>query len=373
MPKLLYAASNPVHLRNFHRPYLAAACKEGWETQVFCPGGYEQEGIRDCIDLPLRKSLFAPVNFQTALQLAQYLRRERFDLICVHTSLAAFFLRLAVMLAGKGNTRVVTMVHGYLFDRDTPFPKRQLLLAAELLCRPVTDRVIVMNSRDLEIAKRYRLGREILSVPGIGVDYHRLDGGDRDLLRKRLGLSEQALLLLYPAEFSRRKNQAFLIRSMAKLPAETVLALPGAGTELEACRKLAGKLGLAQRILFPGQAEEMKDWYAAADLCVSASRSEGLPFHILEGMYAGKPVIGTRVKGIEDLVQNGVGGFLYRTGDEEAFADCVRTLASDPELRRIMGEKNREHSAKYALNAVFPLAIQAMELNPDRKNKSENA
>ena len=366
MRKILYAASNPTHLRNFHTPYIDRLVAAGDQVWTLCSGGFDRPGVFRSLDLPLRKSLWAPGNFASAFRLSALLRRERFDLICVHTSLAAFFVRLALLLAGKGETKTVNVVHGYLFDRNTPLPKRLPLLWAELLLRGVTDRVVVMNEHDRQLADRYRLGAEIVFVPGAGVDFGRIGAADRAETRGRLGLGEEALLLLFPAEFSARKNQAFLIRAMAKLPENVYLALPGDGALMESCSRLAEKLGVSGRVLFPGYTADLGGWYAAADICVSAARHEGLPFNVMEGMYAGKPVAVSRVGGHTDLVADGVGGFLFGYGDAEEYADCIRTLAKDPELRRIMGEKNRKLAEAYARERVGDifLAAETMEEVP---------
>ena len=310
--------------------------------------------------MPLRKSMLSPVNFLAAIRLRSLLKRERFDLICVHTSLAAFFVRLALLLAGKGETRVVNVVHGYLFDDKTSFLKHRVLLSAEKLLRRVTDRVVVMNREDERIAREEGLAPEVLFIPGMGVDFSRFREGDRERLRDDLGLREENILLLCPAEFSRRKNQRFLIRAMRSLPKGIFLALPGQGRDLSPCRKLAKKLGVADRVFFPGQIRELGDWVAAADICVSASRYEGLPFNVMEGMYASRCVVASRIKGHTDLIIEGAGGFLYRWGDEEEYADCVRTLADAPELRRTMGEKNRRKALDYALEQVEERVLAAM-------------
>ncbi len=362
MRKILYAASNPVHLRNFHVPYIDRLAAAGDEVWTLCSGGFARPGVFRSIDLPMRKRPWAPGNLVSALRLAALLRRERFDLICVHTSLAAFVVRLALLLAGKGETKTVNVVHGYLFDRHTPLPKRLPLLWAELLLRGVTDRVVVMNEGDRRLAEKHRLGAEVVPVPGAGVDFGRIGGGDRAEARQALGLGGDALLLLFPAEFSARKNQAFLIRAMSLLPENAVLALPGEGEKLEGCRALAERLGLSGRVLLPGYADDLRGWYAAADICVSASRYEGLPFNVMEGMYAGKPVAASRIGGHTDLVTEGVGGFLFGYGDAEEYADCIRTLAKDPELRRIMGEKNRKRAEACALERVAEVFLAAETL-----------
>ena len=360
MSKILYAASVPIHLKNFHLPYIDAMVARGDEVWVLCSGEFRQNGIAGSIDLPMKKNMLSPVNFLSALRTVKLLKRERFDLICVHTSLAAFVVRLAVMLAGKGDTKVVNVVHGYLFDKKTNPLRRTILLTAEVILRGVTDRVAVMNRCDLEIAEKHRLGKAVIMIPGVGVDFSRFAAGDRSGFRRELGLKESDLLLLFPGEFSGRKNQAFLIGALAAMPENVYLALPGQGLRLEDCRKLAGKLGVLGRIILPGQISDLSDWYAAADICVSSSRYEGLPFNVMEGMYAGKPMVVTRVKGHTDLVTDGVGGFLYGWNDREEFCDCIQTLAGDEELRRIMGEKNQVLVRQYGRQQVFSIVLEAM-------------
>lgn len=122
-------------------------------------------------------------------------------------------------------------------------------------------------------------------------------------------IASDAFVLLYAAEFSQRKSQATLLRAMPLLPERVVLALPGQGALLDECRRLAEALGLGDRVLFPGYCADMAPWYVLADCAVSASRSEGLPFNIMEAMHASLPVVATAVKGHTDLVTPGQTGF----------------------------------------------------------------
>ena len=360
MSRVLYCASNPTHLRNFHLPYIAALAAGGDRVWTLCSGTFSAAGAEKHVDLRMEKSIFSPANWISAFRLAGLLKKERFDLICIHTSLAAFVVRLALFLAGKRETRVVNTVHGFLFDGETGFLKRSLLLLPELFFRRLTDRVVVMNEWDRILAEKHRLGREVVKIPGVGVDFSRFSFGEREEMRQTLGLGSEDVLLLYPAEFSGRKNQSFLIRALRMLPERVCLALPGQGALLEDCRSLAAELGLEKRVFFPGQLSELRDWYAAADVSVSSSRYEGLPFNVMEGMYAGKPVVASRIKGHTDLIGEGTGGFLYAWNDEEEYLDCVRTLLKDDLLRRSMGERNRRSVLKYGLDRVRDPVLAAI-------------
>ena len=238
-----------------------------------------------------------------------------------------------------------------------------------------TDLVLTMNRWDYETAERYQLGREVASIPGVGVDFSRFDRvppGTRKKMRKKWGVPEDAFVLIYAAEFSARKSQCVVIRALKLLPETVWLALPGEGAQREACREMARTLGLGERVLFPGQTRDIPAWYAMADGAVSASRSEGLPFNVMEAMYAGLPVVASDVKGHSDLIEVGKTGLLYPYGDAGACAKQVMRLIGSPELRRELGRNARETVGRYGLGEVLPVIWERYaELLPERIYASE--
>ena len=355
--KILYTASTDGHFRSFHLPYLAALCRGGHSVTAAARG--DGHGLPEGItftDVPFTKSFVSVQNLRAARMLSELMRRERYDVIIAHTSLAAFFTRLAVRLAGKGESTVINTVHGYLFDDMTPLPKRMMMLEAEKLMAGVTDTVLTMNETDRVIAERHRLAERVIPIDGMGVPLDRFSpasGEEKREARRRLAIPEGALVLLYAAEFSKRKNQLFLIDAMTKLPADCILLLPGQGELWEDCRARAAELGLSDRVLLPGFSD-MREMLAAADVCVSSSRSEGLPFHVMEAMGAALPCVLTRVKGHEDLLPGERAGFLYPFNDADAFASAVEKLHDDAALRKEMGEFARESVQRYSLDRVLP-------------------
>jgi len=366
--RVLYAASTESHLLQFHLPYLERFQQAGWTVHAACGGSPSSIPFADeVIPLPLEKRMAALGNWRAARLLRQRLRREPYTLLCVHTSLAACFARLAA--AGlRRRPRIVHMVHGYLFDGDTPWGTRQFLLTAERVLAPWTDLVLTMNRWDFETAKRCRLGKRMMRVPGIGVDFSKLEpppSSERAALRAALGIPPDAFALIYAAEFSRRKSQEVLIQAMAKLPDSVFLILAGEGERKSACQETAETLGLRRRILFPGQVRDMARWYAAVDAAVTASRSEGLPFNVMEAMHAGLPVTASAVKGHVDLIRDGENGLLYPYGDSDACAERIGKLAASPEWRTHLGEQARVSVEPYRLERVMPIVWDAyMSLFP---------
>ena len=359
MSKVLFTASTYSHIVNFHRPYLAAFRQLGWTVEVACGGTpMEIPEAHRVVYIPFEKEMLSPRNITAWRQLRRLMKEERYDLVSCHTSLASFFTRMAVR-GLRNRPKVACVAHGYLFGEENSGVKNLLLSTAEGLAAPVTGLLMTMNHWDTQYAEAHQLGRQIVEVPGIGLDTGRLrpvSGEERAALRSEWGIAEGEILLLYAAEFSGRKSQQVLIRAMTRLPERVKLALPGQGSLREAYMALAAQLGVEERVLFPGQVQ-MAPWYGAADLAVSASRSEGLPFNIMEAMYCGLPVVASRVKGHTDLLEESGAGLLYPYGDWVACAECIQELLQDPELADRMGERGRQAVEAYTLDRVQPMVM----------------
>lgn len=355
--KVLYTASTFSHIVNFHLPYLERFSKLGWQVHVACGGDDAPiPGADRIIRLPFQKKMASPENFKAAGMLRKLIRTENYSLISTHTSLAAFFTRLAVK-GMRGRPPLINTVHGYLFSADTAGLRRAVLVGAERLTAGETDLLVAMNRWDLEFAGEHGLGRDVAGIPGMGVDFSAFDGLTSEAgrtFRRRYGIPEDAFLLVYPAEFSPRKSQRVLIEAMTRLPKRAYLALPGHGATMEECRELSRSLGISDRVIFPGQVADMGPVYAAADAAVASSRSEGLPFNVMEAMYCGLPVAASAVKGHTDLIEDGVTGLLYPYGDPEACAAAVRKIMDDPDLAGSLGSHARESAGQYAQDLVLP-------------------
>jgi glycosyltransferase EpsD len=139
------------------------------------------------------------------------------------------------------------------------------------------------------------------------------------------------------------------------LPERVTLVLAGQGALLEACRTLAQTLGVQDRVVFPGFVQPAEPWFVMADAVLSTSRSEGLPFNLMEAMYAGRPVAASAVKGHTDLIRDGENGLLFPFSDADACAAAIARLERDPALCARLGAAAHADAQQYRLERVFPL------------------
>lgn len=344
MKKILYVASVTSHLNSFHIPYINALKQDGYEVVTLAAG----EGAD--ISVPFKKKFFDRGNRAARKIIKDTLAKDNFDAIVLNTSLAAFHTRLAL---GKVRPRVINIVHGYLFPLIPPKSikariKRRMLILAERLVASRTDRVIVMNGEDMEIAKKYKLSRgDIKLCRGMGVRAQAPTEA-RSSIRKRLGMSD-SFVILFAGELSDRKNQ----RQLISLLPEVIKSIPNAelwllgdGEGRDSLEEYAKELGVSEQVKFLGRRDDVRDFMSGCDAYVSAARSEGLPFNIVEALASGAYTVASDVKGHRDVLPK---ERLFSLGDDE------RALALILGARDITPpcEDSREAAKDFLFDTVF--------------------
>jgi glycosyltransferase involved in cell wall biosynthesis len=362
MKKVLYCASTVSHIKNFHLPYLKAFREANYQVWVGVNEKKEIPFSDFVVPFSFRKKMLSLANLIAILSVWKLLRREKFDIVSIHTTLASIIVRLAIKLLPKTKRpRVFHTSHGYLFDDNSRF-KKLLYLIPEKLCSSVTNVLMVMNQEDLSIAKKYRLYKnDLYLINGMGINpanFFSSTEEEKRTLRQKMGYEKNDFLFIYIAEFSKRKNHLFLIRAFSALFAENKnikLMLVGDGTELGLCKEWVTEAGYGENIYFAGFVENVRELLDICDAYVSSSLIEGLPFNIMEAMLCNKPVVASRIKGHIELIDDAVNGFLYKPGKTEDLCAKLRTIVKisskiTPQLKLY----NNEKLNKYGKDKVVP-------------------
>jgi len=138
-----------------------------------------------------------------------------------------------------------------------------------------------------------------------------------------------------------QKGLDLLIPALTACPNVTAVVV-GDGEEREPLERAAREAGIAGRFVITGWTTEPRAYLAGFDVFVLPSRYEGFPLSIVEAMLAGLPVVAADVGSVSEAVIDGETGLLVAPDDPGALADAIRSLLSDPEQRRRMGENGRE-------------------------------
>jgi glycosyltransferase involved in cell wall biosynthesis len=152
-------------------------------------------------------------------------------------------------------------------------------------------------------------------------------------------------LIVYAGQIIRGKGVDVLLESLALVKAPFECVILGDGHHRAYCEKLAGKLGLADRVHFKGfvPQEELKSYYRECSVvAISSVWPEPIATIGLEVMRYALPVVAFDAGGIRDWLSDGGNGFLVPWMDRRAFAGALEKLLRDKELARKMGERGLE-------------------------------
>jgi glycosyltransferase involved in cell wall biosynthesis len=199
------------------------------------------------------------------------------------------------------------------------------------------DAIHALTTWHMDQARAMGYARPITVVPyGADVDRFRPEGEGRARVRKRLGIADDAIVLVTTARLVARKRIDDLIRSLRHLPRDTHVAVAGTGPEGPRLAALARSEAVSDRVHLLGHVPDadLPDVLRAADAFVLPSSSEGFGIASVEAMATGVPVIVTPVDGVPDLVSDGRTGLWCEAGNPASIASCVQRLQASPELRQ---------------------------------------
>ena len=356
MSKILYAASSSAHLKAFHTPYVEALRDDG-HTVVTLGGGEGSD-----LNIAFEKKYLSRANARSRKQVKKILASEGFDVVIVNTTLAAFHVRRA--LPKTNAPRLVNVVHGYLFPEFAKGLKanirRALLLSAEKMLRKKTDAIVVMNAEDLRIAVTNNLVNTApYHINGMGVP-QKSHISTPEKFKAELGL-EGKQLLTFVGELSGRKNQSFLISAMPEILKKHPLShllLVGDGADRDKLSALIEEMGLSSCVTLLGQRNDIADVLAATDVYVSAAKSEGLPFNVVEALAEGNQTVASAVKGHTDILEDGA-GILF---ESENLSEYVRAVCSVLSNEKRSDERLiREAYERFSLTTVFPETYKVLK------------
>jgi len=178
---------------------------------------------------------------------------------------------------------------------------------------------------------------------------------DRAKVRAELGFGPSAHLMTMVGTFKRQKGHRYLVAAAAALaprfPTLHIL-LVGDGGLADRVREQVRAAHVSDHVHFLGTRRDVPELLSASDSFVLPSLWEGLPVALTEAMASGLPVIATDVSGTSQIVTDGESGLLVPPGDEEALAEAIDRLLSDPALASEMAASGRERiAASYGARA----------------------
>lgn len=363
MKKRLLVTSTDLMMIQFLVPHVKNLSKYGYEVEIACSDvGSRMDEVCDALNefveeihvVRLVRSPVSPKNILGYRDMKKVIDQGNYDIIWTNEPVMGVVTRLAARNARKNGTKVLYMVHGFHFYKGAPKLNWMVFYPIEKFAGHFCDRVVTVNREDYKRARKMGFP-DVKYIHGIGINTTRLTPNEKQKdIRAELGLEKDAYLVLSVGELNENKNQKTIISAIAQLNDPDIhYILCGKGDQLENLQKHAAELDVVDRVHFLGYRTDVVDVCSQSDVYVMPSRREGLPVASLEAMYCGLPLVTSNIRGLVDVMKNGISGYLCAPDDVDAFADGIYYLKNN--------NKKRKEISKYNKEAVKPFLFESVK------------
>ncbi|MCH9009412.1 MAG: glycosyltransferase [Chloroflexi bacterium] len=321
--------------------------------------------------VPVRIMNKGKFDVTTLWAILRLIRTEKIDVMHLHCYGASLFGRIASLITG-----VPAIIHDY--DTAIYFPYPPYLWLADRLLKSSTRRAIAASP----MVKDYFVNRRAIDPDKITLAYHAIPmekftpAPDAEIARVKgeLGIGENEKVIGTVTKLGPERGNKMLLRAAAKTldrlsnarfvviykptifhrrPSGRYVDFDGAESEseLSELEAYAAELGIADRLMFVIEPDDLEPYIGAFDIFVAPYLNQRFSsVNLLEAMAVGKPVIATSIGEQRDIIRSGVNGYLVPVHDEQAMADRIVQLASnDGELERL-GKQAAIDAENYSVN-----------------------
>ena len=359
MKKILHVCAIGSTAKILLLPQINYLLSQGFEVGIACSFDEDAQRLKDkgytVHPVQIDRKISPISNLKSISDLTKIIRENNYDLVHVHTAIAAVLGRIAAKFASV--KAIIYTAHGFPFH-DLSSPIQYFLYSnIEKYAATITDLIMTQNHEDIATAKKLRLcPPEKLAYLGNGVDIERfkrsqLNPESESQLRQSLGIPDASLIVGTIGRLTRKKGSGYLIEAAGQLISEFPnLQIVVIGSQLTTDREpfqieLSQKiktLGLEKHVILTGERQDIPELLGLLDIfTLPTFTHEGLPRSIVEAMAMGLPIVTTDIRGCREAVVNEKNGFIVPSQNSTELAEALRKLLSNPQLRQNYGKASR--------------------------------
>jgi len=201
-----------------------------------------------------------------------------------------------------------------------------------------SDAVIAPSCKVKKILEGYGVKKKISIIStGVNIGLFKKCPEQKEILRKKIGVSSQTKILLFVGRMELEKNPLFLVEAfneILKQINDVVLLMVGCGVYVNKAKKFAKRLGIEKSVIFTGKVpySDIPSYYQGSDIFCFSSLTETQGIVILEAEAAGLPIVALKDDAFVDIVKNKENGFLVKELSPKVFAGDVIKILKNPGL-----------------------------------------
>lgn len=297
--------------------YLAAPYGEPYGTEWRC-----NKNLKGILTIPYRS-----FSIKTLFQINHFIKEHKIDIIHSHGNGAGIYSRLLKILCPK--VKIIHTFHGISDNYSSKFKNITNIIIGNIL-KFFTDKFILVSNGEMKLGKQLGFIKSKTSeVIYNGIEDH----GKKNLIHSHI----LNIVTLSRFDYAKNMDMAFAIARFFKKDNSITFTWVGDGDDFQRLKEQAINENL--NINFVGFSKEPIKFLKEADIYLSTSRFEGLPYALIEAASVGIPIIATNVKGNNECVKNKETGLLFTTIEQGI--SCIQQL-QDYNIRKRLGDNARD-------------------------------
>lgn len=340
-------------------------------------------GIKPVVIKELGRELSWKDDLMAFSRIFLLLCKEAPDIVHTHTAKAGTLGRLSGILynflseinsslpkSGKfgplklgGKVKLVHTFHGHVFHGYFGYFKTRLFIFIEKALAFFSDRIIVISELQAkDIVEKFKVApqKKVSVIPlGLNLSVFLANNKNGDNFRRECGVSADTILVGSVGRLVPVKNYHLFLSAIKKVmnlreKRDVHFAIIGDGELKKELDDFSDALGIKGHVIFSGWQKDLSRVYAGLDIVALTSNNEGTPVSLIEAMASGKPIISTKVGGVEDLmgkfrkklfdedpIEIYENGILVPARDADAFAKALSWLIRERDIALEMGENGK--------------------------------
>lgn len=361
MRKILYITTVSRTINAFLIPHIQMLRRQGHIVDCACSidkpidEALTNDGVK-IYEIPFNRNPLHLGNLKAFNKIIKIQEENNYDIVHVHTPVASVYGRL--LKIKFPNLKTIYTVHGFHFHKGAPILNWAIYYPIEKVMANFTDTIITMNSEDYERSRKFKV-KKFYKVNGVGVDLSKysLERYNKSEIRRNLNINDEDFVILMIAEINKNKNHKQMVDAIEILKNKGIenikVICAGDGVMLEDIREYIIQKNLENNIFMLGFRNDVEKLIASCDIGILMSYREGLPRNIMELMAFNKPVIGTDIRGIRDIIEDGVNGYLVPVKDSKYTASKIEVLYNNKDILLEMSYNASRIIKDYSVDRVI--------------------
>lgn len=355
--KILQICAIDLTVDKLLKPLIIESNKNGFETHIACTdtGLFSklEEELPNLYDIKIDRSISIISNVKSIYALYKLMRKEKYDIVHVHTPIAALLGRVAAKLAGVKN--IVYTAHGFYFHEDMSNKQYKFYYNIEkYAAKFMTDWLLLQSKEDYELSVENKFLNEskIIHLSN-GVDLENvfnpslLDSGQINALKNEIGIQPRDIVFSFIGRLVEEKGVLELLRAFGEFKERhsnvkllLIGDLPDSERDVSAINEIK-RLMNQEGVIPLGFRDDISQLLYLSNVFILPSYREGLPRSIIEAMAMENAIIATNIRGCREQVfeENGI---LVDRRSSDQLVDAMETMLADPRRIECMGFASRE-------------------------------